>query len=648
MTKLIPTLLLSLMSIFTSCGEDYLSREVKQSLKLAGDNKVQLESVLEHYSTNDSDSLKLKAAKFLIANMKYYNCAKGAVVDDYNKFIDSVYKIEADVYLEKDYYDPFKENSPSYGSQPNYVPDVELMTADYLINNIEASFKVWKKPYASHLNFDDFAELILPYRIGNEPMEDWRNLYSNTFSHLLSDTIQCPINACRVINDSLIAYTIHTFQSSINPSTIRPSSLINIKFGICDDYASLAIYTMRSLGIPVAKDFIPLFGRRPNKHSFNMVQGNDGSTHDFSGSENNPDEHLMRFEPAPKIYRQTFGVQDDALIFASNDEGTPKQLSSPFMKDVTSEYEFMNPQNIEVDFNKKDVKIAYLCVFDINGWYPVGWSKPNGGKVSFKGVGPNIIYCAGYYSDNKTTPVGYPFLVNESGDVEYHIPNMDLLETAKFKRKYPTANNLSAVPQSVVGSEFHGSNSPSFNTYDVLHKITNAHQFEYITVQSESANKYKYLRYMSSDKSKINIAELEFYAIGEDTPIEGKAIGTKDKSPYYPESELEHAFDNQPLTFVFTAKTKSWVGLSLSSAKPVESMRYLIRNGDNGIRKGQNYELFYADENQWVSLGQKEAPQDNFIEYNNVPQGALYWLRNLTLGKEERIFILRDGEQKWF
>lgn len=52
------------------------------------------------------------------------------------------------------------------------------MTADYLINNIDHAFKVWKhRPWNKTLGFDDFCELILPYRIGNEPLSDWRPVY---------------------------------------------------------------------------------------------------------------------------------------------------------------------------------------------------------------------------------------------------------------------------------------------------------------------------------------------------------------------------------------------------------------------------------------------------------------------------------------
>ncbi|MDR2009047.1 MAG: transglutaminase domain-containing protein, partial [Bacteroidales bacterium] len=45
------------------------SPEINAVLFMAGNNRSQLEKVLKHYGKNPADSLKLKAAEFLIINM---------------------------------------------------------------------------------------------------------------------------------------------------------------------------------------------------------------------------------------------------------------------------------------------------------------------------------------------------------------------------------------------------------------------------------------------------------------------------------------------------------------------------------------------------------------------------------------------------
>ncbi|MCD8262113.1 MAG: hypothetical protein LUD15_12085 [Bacteroides sp.] len=71
------------------------------------------------------------------------------------------------------------------------------------------------------------------------------------------------------------------------------------------------------------------------------------------------------------------------------------------------------------------------------------------------------------------------------------------------------------------------------------------------------------------------------------------------------------------------------------------------RSDDNFIKDGEQYELFYWDR-EWVSLGKMRGERSKqYLEYDHVPRNALYLLRNLTKGKEERIFTYEDGKQVW-
>lgn len=63
------------------------------------------------------------------------------------------------------------------------VYDAEVITADYLIDNIDHAFEVWgKRPWAKYYSFDDFCEYVLPYRIANEPLEAWRRVYYDRYA----------------------------------------------------------------------------------------------------------------------------------------------------------------------------------------------------------------------------------------------------------------------------------------------------------------------------------------------------------------------------------------------------------------------------------------------------------------------------------
>ena len=53
------------------------------------------------------------------------------------------------------------------------IYDAHIITAEYLIDNIDCAFDNWqKRPWNRSLSFEDFCEYLLPYRIG---MNRWKN-----------------------------------------------------------------------------------------------------------------------------------------------------------------------------------------------------------------------------------------------------------------------------------------------------------------------------------------------------------------------------------------------------------------------------------------------------------------------------------------
>ena len=64
----------------------------------------------------------------------------------------------------------------------------------------------------------------------------------------------------------------------------------------------------------------------------------------------------------------------------------------------------------------------------------------------------------------------------------------------------------------------------------------------------------------------------------------------------------------------------------------------------NLIKIGDTYQLFYWDINGWVLLETKVASK-NSITFDNVPKNALLILRDLTRGKQERIFTYENNKQ---
>lgn len=75
--------------LFFSCTKN---SELETALQFAGDNRAELEKVLSHYSKKTADSLKLRAAEFLISNMVYHYSIDSKELRKFYDFIDSQYK----------------------------------------------------------------------------------------------------------------------------------------------------------------------------------------------------------------------------------------------------------------------------------------------------------------------------------------------------------------------------------------------------------------------------------------------------------------------------------------------------------------------------------------------------------------------------
>ena len=91
-------IVLFVVAIFWVACDSSSERQMEQALLLAGENRGEMEKVLNHYAHHPD---KLEAAKFLIRNMPGKYALTGKVVDEFHHFIDSMYQIEQEAYDEE-------------------------------------------------------------------------------------------------------------------------------------------------------------------------------------------------------------------------------------------------------------------------------------------------------------------------------------------------------------------------------------------------------------------------------------------------------------------------------------------------------------------------------------------------------------------
>ena len=127
--------------------------------------------------------------------------------------------------------------------------------------------------------------------------------------------------------------------------------------------------------------------------------------------------------------------------------------------------------------------------------------------------------------------------------------------------------------------------------------------------------------------------------------VEGNVFGNISEKDTKDDCIFENAFDNNIRTN-FNAPKCSWVAIDAKKPIKITSFKIMARNNLNIVEPGDTYELLFFN-NGWYSLGQKIA-QDHYIDFKNVPKGAILLLRDLTKGKEERIFLYENEKQIWW
>lgn len=145
MNKIIISILLLLF-----CCSCHYKTDLDAALEMADDNGAELRKVLDYYK---GDSLKLKAAVFLIENMPGHYSYEGNEILKYYAEADRILMSDLQADAKKDSIVKLAIKYPNLSSKT--IPDIEIITADYLIKNIEHAFDCWAKPWAAHFSLKD-------------------------------------------------------------------------------------------------------------------------------------------------------------------------------------------------------------------------------------------------------------------------------------------------------------------------------------------------------------------------------------------------------------------------------------------------------------------------------------------------------------
>jgi len=652
---------LLIVSVIVGCST--YPPDVRSTLLFAGDNRAELEKVLKHYSQHEADSLKYKAACFLIGNMRYHYTQNDEQLDRFRRYI-------LDTVPTQQTYTNFQQKYGKLNSRYDITFDAQVITADYLIRNIDFSFRLWEgTPWGNHYSFDVFCEELLPYRIGNEPIEDWKEVYYNRYQAMLDTATidrSSPLAAWRMLFDYLHSisgeYLLEwVFAYDWTTPNLGALTLLDLRYGNCQELTDMLTYAMRSVGIAGGIDMMVQHpDNYDRQHWWNYMRDTSGlcTAFDFYYDMDEPAEKMTCIHKCGVAYRKCFAIQKESMLWKYHSKNVyiPSQLSELHIKNISEQYFNENPVILPVGNEYRNGDILYVSVFNNSEWIPVTYEEVKGGKVEFNYLEPNVLYQLTHFSaEGIYKPLSDPFILYEDGSVFFARPDQQK-QDMRLNRKFRMPWWWYEKAENVIGGKFQFAHKPDFSDAVTVHTVTDA-AMRYIDIDVNITQSYQYVRYLSAPGGYNMMAEMQFYS--PDTPtapgisrkevqLQGKVIGTDGSFQDMPDKTKYSAFDGDALTYYFAQEASdAWAGLEFDKPQRISRIRYWFRYDDNTIREGDHYELLYWDENDWISAGRQTAT-DTLLYFNQIPSGTLYWLRNHTRGREERPFTYEDGKQVWW
>ncbi len=414
-------ILIALTISVTHSDADRIQSKVESALEAAGDNRAELEAVIRHFEAT-GDTLMIHAAKYVIGNMEGHSYVTYALIDS------SGDTVSWDVQDFSNYdsllvaFDTLEQQHPGLEFHSEVAAkDLETVTSDFLITNIELAFDAWRtKPWAKDLPYESFLEGVLPYRGSSEPLEPWRQEFLDRYKDLsekMEDPTD-PIEAATLINEDLKSWFGFDQRWYYHPTDQGLSEMKESGYGRCEDMTNLTIYAMRANGIAVTSDYTPYWANSGNNHAWNAVILPDGTSIPFMGCEANPGKYSLN-RKAAKVYRKSYATQPENLVFVKGEDlKIPRWLRGKSYTDVTTSYGPTANITVELDSLLPDsIPFAYICVFNDNEWKPIDWGEIRGRSVTFEDMAYEVVYLPALYLNKEIVPVGEAVMVDASGRV---------------------------------------------------------------------------------------------------------------------------------------------------------------------------------------------------------------------------------------
>ena len=608
--------------------------------------------VLRHYSQNASDSLKYKAALFVIDNMEGHCSPEGKAMDSFISHIRTMKKAKGIRELQTAW------NSSLREGRVEIVPDSMVVTDEFLINDIDNAYNSWQQSqWKDSITFSLFCRYILPYRINDEHFGgNWRESLRKQYAAVI-EGVSDMRKAFAIVRDTV--FNVIALSNSYCNYNLDPLTCNIVGRAECSQRCILLVAVLRALGIPAAIDGTPMWADYSNKgHAWAAMIMSNGDTYTvfekdkeakrlnpvdasqfmprYKTWENDGFPYIIKASKTPvKIYRMCYNRCNEV------GEYDALWLKSSFIEDVSAEYGLVADITIKTDI----VSPVYLCAY-MSGrdWMPVAKAFPESGFVTFPNVGRGSVCVPIAIVDGRKMVLSCPFLVGDNGVERWYTPSPTDTRTITIDRKYPLCSYTTDTWAGMRGATFEGSMTENFSVADTL-AIINAVPSYMTTINITSSKRYRFLRYHAPKLNRSSLAELQFYTSDDTGGI--KLLTGRLFAEGVDSANIGNVFDGNPATTCKGVSVGYMIGLDLGEGNEqnLTKITFSPSTDLNFVEKGHLYELYYYD-TEWKMLGRSYAHIDK-LTFSNVPENAILLLKDRSGGMEERIFEYNNGRQVW-
>lgn len=188
--------------------------------------------------------------------------------------------------------------------------DLADYDGEFFLEHVRKAFETretfsWAKKVPDKL----FRHFVLPYRVNNENLDNFRNVY---FKELKDRVIHLSMKEA-VLEVNHWCHEKVTYKSTGETRTSAPLSTIKTAFGRCGEESTLTVAALRTVGIPARQCYTPRWAHLDDNHAW-VEAWVDGKWRYLGACEPEPDLDMAWFtEPARRavlVHTKVFGQYD--------------------------------------------------------------------------------------------------------------------------------------------------------------------------------------------------------------------------------------------------------------------------------------------------------------------------------------------------